>query len=36
MKKEKTIMTMPVKINIINSFAKDRDFEDVFSYLLHI
>lgn len=36
MKKEATIMAMPVKINVIDKNVTDQDFEDVFSYLRQI
>lgn len=36
MKKETTIMAMPVKINIPENFVREIDFEDVFSYLRYM
>lgn len=36
MKKEATIMAMPVKMNIVDENVKNSDFDDVFSYLRYM
>ena len=36
MKKQRTIMGMPVRINVIDKNVTSKDFSDVFSYLLYI